>query len=515
MTPLAQLTDVSVQARDRIVLGPLDVTLQPGELVALYGPNGAGKSVLLHVLAGLVTPTGGEARIQGEPCHQLARDKPGTVGLVTAVPGLYPLLTGRENLHFFGSLHGLGPADIDARLAPLLDELELTDSLDRAVGEYSSGMQQKVSLARALLLDPALLLLDEPTANLDPASAHTLHRVLRQRADRGLTVVLATHDLALAEQIADRGVLLQTTVRRSVPLAHAPEPSPGPLLSAWEAELGKTGTATPALVAPSGGPPRPPGVASVVRREWLEQRRQPWMLATMGSLIGIISGLVIVTVVLLGVVSTGDTEQIFATALSAFGIAPDNAVPATVSALVGLFHFLLFTQLLGMTAVLAGHAVLHDRQVGTLPFLLLTPLPRGAWLMGKVLGAVGTPLLLYGLFGGLASLYLSLSPLAVHEAAQLPFSGGWVVAFFLGGPAWATFVATVCAVLSAVARDVRTAQQGVWFLLFFTSLLCGWLLGGLMDQGAALQSIVAATGALCALIAGVAGNLLLARDLSR
>jgi len=190
---------------DQTPVDGVDLDLRPGEVFGLIGPNGGGKSTLLLLLAGLIEPSAGTVALDGTPTVDLARTAQGTVGLITAEPGLYPLLTGRENLHFFGGLYGLASGEVDARCQALLDELELgAEALDQRTGVYSSGMRQKVSLVRALMLRPAVLLLDEPTANLDPLSSHTLHAVVRRCADDGVAAAIATHDLHAASHICDR-----------------------------------------------------------------------------------------------------------------------------------------------------------------------------------------------------------------------------------------------------------------------------------------------------------------------
>lgn len=189
-------------------------TVRAGEVVGLVGPNGGGKSTLLLLVAGLVSPTAGTVTVTGLPASELATRATGRVGLITAEPGLYPLLTGWENLEFFGALYGLPPAEVRSRAAPLLEGLGVTAALDGRSGAYSSGMRQKVSLARALLLRPALLLLDEPTSNLDPVSALQIFRTVRAEADRGVGVMIATHDLFAAEHVCDRVLFVAGTVRR-------------------------------------------------------------------------------------------------------------------------------------------------------------------------------------------------------------------------------------------------------------------------------------------------------------
>jgi ABC-type multidrug transport system ATPase subunit len=217
----------------RVVLSGLSLTVSRGEVVGLVGPNGGGKSTLLLLMAGLLRPTTGSVSVCGIEAHELALTTSGVVGLVTARPGLYPLLTGRENLRHFGGLFGLEPGEVDARAEPLADALEIGKGLDQRVARLSTGMQQKLSLIRALLLSPKLLLFDEPTANLDPLSATVLHEEVRSRADAGLACVLATHDLSAAEAICDRVLILDGEVKRELRFPERRGAPTGPLLAAW------------------------------------------------------------------------------------------------------------------------------------------------------------------------------------------------------------------------------------------------------------------------------------------
>ena len=187
-----------------VAVQDVDLEMHGGEVLGLIGPNGGGKSTLLLLLAGLLEPTAGTITLDGVPTQHLARQAAGAIGLITTAAGLYPLLTGRENLHFFGGLNGLPPDDVDARTLQWMEQLDMTDALDKPAGAASAGMQQKISLARALLLRPKLLLLDEPTANLDPVSTRHIHEAIADQAQRGVGVVLCTHDLHAAEHICDR-----------------------------------------------------------------------------------------------------------------------------------------------------------------------------------------------------------------------------------------------------------------------------------------------------------------------
>jgi ABC-2 type transport system ATP-binding protein len=222
----------------RVVLSGLSLTVSGGEVVGVVGPNGGGKSTLLLLMSGLLRPTAGSVTVCGIEAYTLSLTAAGQVGLVTARPGLYPLLTGRENLRHFGGLFGLAPEDVDARAEPLARALELTTGFDERVGRLSTGMQQKLSLIRALLLSPKLLLFDEPTAHLDPLASKVLYTEIRRRADEGLACTLVTHDLTAAEAVCDRVFILDGTVKREIAFTDRREPPSGPLLAAWQEAIG-------------------------------------------------------------------------------------------------------------------------------------------------------------------------------------------------------------------------------------------------------------------------------------
>ncbi|MCB9761510.1 MAG: ABC transporter ATP-binding protein [Alphaproteobacteria bacterium] len=220
----------------RVALRDVDLDLHAGEVLGVVGPNGGGKSTLLMLMAGLLRPTAGSVTVCGLPAHRLAVQRRGQVGLVTAEPGLYPLLTGWENLGWFAGLLDV-PADA-AR--PLLEELQLIGLMEERVSGWSSGSRQKLSLVRALLTRPSLLLLDEPTANLDPLAAQVIWQALRERADAGLAVALATHDLNAVAQISDRVAFVQQTVRHVEALPGPRRaPAPGGLLARYQETLGE------------------------------------------------------------------------------------------------------------------------------------------------------------------------------------------------------------------------------------------------------------------------------------
>jgi heme exporter protein A len=184
-------------------LAALDLAAERGAVIAVLGPNGAGKSTLLRLLAGLTRPTAGSIRYVGGLDRRSARRLVGYIGHATF---LYPALSARENLEFAARLYGV--ADPRATARALLDGLDLASVAERAAGAFSRGLSQRLAIARALVHDPALVLLDEPFTGLDPVSADRLaDRIERLRA-AGRALVLVTHDLARAAALADRALLL-------------------------------------------------------------------------------------------------------------------------------------------------------------------------------------------------------------------------------------------------------------------------------------------------------------------
>lgn len=187
----------------RLALDGVDLDLAAGEAVAIFGPNGAGKTTLLRVLARSLTPTAGSVAVAGAGDDLAAR---ATIGLLSHHSFLYDDLTARDNLVFYGRLHGV--ADPLRRACDLLEATGLSHRADDPVRSYSRGMQQRLSLARALVHEPAILLLDEPFSGLDPAAAARLRLTLRAQRDEGRALLMTTHDLAEGLELSDRWLFL-------------------------------------------------------------------------------------------------------------------------------------------------------------------------------------------------------------------------------------------------------------------------------------------------------------------
>jgi ABC-2 type transport system ATP-binding protein len=180
-----------------------------GELLGLLGPNGAGKTTTLLMLTTLLPPTSGEALVEGYDVRRASRDVRKRIGvLLTAARGVYERLTGRENLRYFGALYGVGGAEARRRAAALLSLVGLADRADDLVGRYSTGMRVRLALAKALLHDPPVLLLDEPTLGLDPHGARLVREIIASLTREGKTVILATHDMVEADRLSHRVAII-------------------------------------------------------------------------------------------------------------------------------------------------------------------------------------------------------------------------------------------------------------------------------------------------------------------
>jgi len=196
----------------------LSFTVARGEVYGLIGPNGCGKSTTMKVMLGLLKPTQGRASVFGRGSDDVASRH--DVGFLPENPYFYKHLTGRETLRFFGRLCGLHGGDLRDRADEMLDLTGLKHAADRRVGGYSKGMLQRIGLAQALIHEPRLLILDEPTAGVDPAGSRRIRDLILELKSRGITLVVASHLLEQMQEVCDRiGIMSRGRMVREGPLA--------------------------------------------------------------------------------------------------------------------------------------------------------------------------------------------------------------------------------------------------------------------------------------------------------
>ena len=201
------IREVSRHYGRRRALNRITLDCEAGEVLGLLGPNGAGKSTLLAILATLLVPSTGTVHYGTLSARQAGPDLRGCLGLLAHDLHLYPELTARENLEFFARLYGL--SEVPVRVQSALERAGLSGRAGDVVSGFSRGMRQRLALERALIHGPRLLLLDEPFTGLDDASAHMLVSRLRELRNEGRIVVLATHDLDVADGLLDRAAILR------------------------------------------------------------------------------------------------------------------------------------------------------------------------------------------------------------------------------------------------------------------------------------------------------------------
>ena len=189
---------------DFLAVDDFTLTVEPGTVVAILGPNGAGKTTTVRMLTSILKPSAGSARVAGYDIAQQAAQVRASVGVLTEQHGLYERMKALDYLDFFARIYNLPPKIRRERSLYLLQRFGLGMALDKRVGEYSKGMKQKLALVRAMLHDPPVLLLDEPTSAMDPQSARQVRdAILELRRDKR-TVVLTTHNLTEAQELSDR-----------------------------------------------------------------------------------------------------------------------------------------------------------------------------------------------------------------------------------------------------------------------------------------------------------------------
>lgn len=214
---LTKVFPIPFKRRRLVAVRDLSITVEEGQVYGLLGPNGSGKSTTLKVILGLIPPTEGRTAIFGMDSSEVrSREQ---VGFLPENPYFYKYLSGRETLRFFGQICGLKGARLRARMDELLTLVGLDFAADRRLGGYSKGMLQRIGLAQALIQEPRLVVLDEPTAGVDPAGSREIRDLILRLKNAGITVLLCSHLLGQVQEICDRvGIMARGRLVREGPL---------------------------------------------------------------------------------------------------------------------------------------------------------------------------------------------------------------------------------------------------------------------------------------------------------
>jgi len=208
MAIVIETTSLTKSFGPLVAVEDLSLQVEQGQVLGFLGPNGAGKTTTVRMLSGMIAPTGGQATVAGMRCDQDVERLHEVIGLLTETPGFYERLSARRNLQFFARFYP--GVDADAQTDRYLQAMGLWERRDDPVGEFSRGMKQRLALARALLHEPQVLFLDEPTAGLDPEAAREVRQLIVRLKEEGRTIFLCTHNLEEAEALCHRIAVFRT-----------------------------------------------------------------------------------------------------------------------------------------------------------------------------------------------------------------------------------------------------------------------------------------------------------------
>jgi ABC-2 type transport system ATP-binding protein len=202
--PVLAASDLRKSFGDRVAVDGVSFSIGPSETYGLLGPNGAGKTTTISMICGLLVRDGGRVEVAGEPVDVDAVRAKANIGYVPQDLAIYPELSARENLHFFGQLYGLGGAELKARIADVLETIGLIDRADERTDAFSGGMKRRLNIGIGLLNRPRLLVLDEPTVGVDPQSRNAILASVEELGRQGLAILYTTHYMEEAERLCDR-----------------------------------------------------------------------------------------------------------------------------------------------------------------------------------------------------------------------------------------------------------------------------------------------------------------------
>jgi ABC-2 type transport system ATP-binding protein len=202
--PEIVIKNLTRKFEDVTALDSLSLEIEKGELFGLLGPNGAGKTTLIKVLCGLLEPTSGSANVAGHDIRKEAAIVKELIGVCPQDPTVYSFLTGRENVDLFGNLEAMPKEKLKKNTDELLEKMSLTEDADRRLGKYSGRMKRRINLIIALVHDPEIAFLDEPTVAMDPQSRHAVWDFIKELEKKGKTIILTTHYMEEAQELCDR-----------------------------------------------------------------------------------------------------------------------------------------------------------------------------------------------------------------------------------------------------------------------------------------------------------------------
>lgn len=261
---MIQTQDLSKRFDNFLAVDRVSLELGAGQVLALLGPNGAGKTTTVRMLTSVLHPTSGSARVAGYDVITRPAEVRSRVGVLTEQHGLYSRMRGDEYLDFFGQIYNLPTPHRRQRIQTLFDQFGMQEFVHRRIGEYSKGMRQKLALARALLHEPPVLLLDEPTSAMDPESARQVRDAILELRSSERAIILCTHNLAEAEELADQIAIIR---RGRIIVQGTPEALKHQVLGLPEFELD---LAEPVVGAPPELPP--PVELTASGPDWLRFR---------------------------------------------------------------------------------------------------------------------------------------------------------------------------------------------------------------------------------------------------
>jgi len=201
---MIQLRNVTKKFGSFTAVDNLTLTVPKGEFFGFLGPNGAGKTTTIKMIVGLFAPTSGDILVNGYDIVKHPMEAKQSIAYVPDIPFLYEKLTGREFLYFIGGLFKISKPVLHDRIAGLLDHFEIGSWVDKRTEEYSQGMKQRITIGAALLHDPKAIIIDEPMIGLDPRSAKIVRDTLRMKSQNGVSILMSTHSLPVAEELCDR-----------------------------------------------------------------------------------------------------------------------------------------------------------------------------------------------------------------------------------------------------------------------------------------------------------------------